>query len=195
MRIPQQPVILKGEHVTLRPIKLEDRCSLNEAANDGELSKLWYTAVPSELNMQSYITQAINQQDNKKSLAFTIICSTTGKVLGSSRFCNIDLQNNRLEIGYTWYRKSAQRTQVNTETKLLMLKYAFEELKSVAVEFRTHWMNQRSRNAILRLGAKQDGILRNHRIMDDGSMRDTVVYSIIESEWLAVKRHLKFKIT
>ena len=117
-----------------------------------------------------------------------------GKVVGSTRLFNVDAANKRLEIGHTWYAKSVQRTAVNTECKLLLLTHAFETLGCIAVEFRTHWMNHQSRAAIARLGAKQDGVLRNHQRMPDGSFRDTVVFSIIESEWLTVKRHLQYKL-
>lgn len=117
-----------------------------------------------------------------------------GRVVGSTRFFNVDAANRRLEIGHTWYAKSVQRTAVNTECKLLLLTHAFETLGCIAVEFRTHWMNHQSREAIARLGAKQDGVLRNHQRMPDGSYRDTVVFSIIESEWLTVKRHLQYKL-
>jgi RimJ/RimL family protein N-acetyltransferase len=117
-----------------------------------------------------------------------------GKVVGATRLFNVDEANRRLEIGHTWYAKSVQRTGINTECKLLLLTHAFETLRCIAVEFRTHWMNHQSRAAIARLGAKQDGVLRNHQRMPDGSFRDTVVFSIIESEWLTVKRHLQYKL-
>ena len=117
-----------------------------------------------------------------------------GKIVGATRLFNVDEANRRLEIGHTWYAKSVQRTAINTECKLLLLTHAFETLHCIAVEFRTHWMNHQSRAAIARLGAKQDGVLRNHQRMPDGSFRDTVVFSIIESEWLTVKRHLQYKL-
>jgi len=111
------------------------------------------------------------------------------------RYFNVDAANRRLEIGHTWYAKRAQRTAINTQCKLLLLTHAFEKLRCIAVEFRTHWFNHASREAILRLGAKQDGVLRNHQIGQDGAYRDTVVFSIIESEWPAVKRHLEFQLS
>ena len=189
-----QEQILKGKHVLLRPLSLEDKQGLLDAASDGNLWSLWYSQVPSKDTINNYLAQAIAQQEKGDSLIFVVTCKKTQEILGLTRFCNIDHQSKRLEIGYTWYRKSAQKTPANTETKLLLLTYAFEVLKVIAVEFRTHWMNHNSRNAILRLGAKQDGILRNHRKMSDGSYRDTVVFSIIESEWLAVKKHLSCKL-
>ena len=118
----------------------------------------------------------------------------TGAVVGSTRYFNVDVANRRLEIGHTWYARRAQRTPVNTECKLLLLTHAFEKLGCIAVEFRTHWFNQASRAAIARLGAKQDGVLRNHQLGADGAKRDTVVFSIIDGEWPAVKKHLTFQL-
>jgi N-acetyltransferase len=190
-----QEKTLIGQLVVLRPLSIEDKQGLLEAASDGNLWELWFTQVPSKDTIDDYLNQALEQQVKNQSLVFVITCKNSKKILGLTRFCNLDSQSKRLEIGYTWYRESVQRTGVNSETKLLLLAFAFEELNVIAVEFRTHWMNQKSRNAILRLGAKQDGVLRNHRKMSDGSYRDTVVFSIIESEWLAVKKHLSFKLT
>ncbi len=118
----------------------------------------------------------------------------SGEIVGCTRYFNVDASNRRLEIGHTWYAKRAQRTAVNTECKLLLLTHAFEKLRCIAVEFRTHWFNQASRAAIARLGAKQDAVLRNHQISPDGSYRDTVVFSIIEGEWPAVKQHLRYQL-
>ena len=125
-------------------------------------------------------------------MPFVVHDNATGDIVGCTRYFNVDASNRRLEIGHTWYATHAQRTAINTECKLLLLTHAFEKLKCVAVEFRTHWFNHASREAIARLGAKQDGVLRNHQILPDGSYRDTVVFSIIENEWPAVKRHLTF---
>lgn len=184
---------LNGESVSLIPLNTEHRSQLLEAASDGELWNLWYTGVPSENTIDCYIEYALTQQQLGLSLPFVVVHKHFNKIIGSTRFCNADIQNRRVEIGYTWYSKSFQRSSVNTECKLLMLTHAFEELSAIAVEFRTHWFNHASRNAIARLGAKQDGVLRNHQLMPDGSYRDTVVFSIIKSEWPAVKRHLNFK--
>ena len=127
-------------------------------------------------------------------MPFVVRANETGEIVGCTRYFHVDAPNRRLEIGYTWYAKRAQRTAINTECKILLLAHAFETLECVAVEFRTHWFNHASREAIARLGAKQDGVLRNHQISPDGSYRDTVVFSIIESEWPAVKRHLAFRL-
>jgi RimJ/RimL family protein N-acetyltransferase len=123
-------------------------------------------------------------------MPFVVRENAGGAIVGSTRCFNVDAANRRLEIGHTWYAQRAQRTAINTECKLLLLGHAFETLQCIAVEFRTHWFNHRSREAILRLGAKQDGVLRNHLLMPDGTKRDTVVYSVIDGEWPAVKRHL-----
>lgn len=187
-------VILQSDSVRLEPLTLAHRDALIDAARDGELWKLWYTSVPDEASIEQYLEQALLQQDQGISLPFVVVDKRQSKVVGSTRFCHIDAKNRRLEIGYTWYAKSVQRSGVNTQTKYLLLEYAFERLNSIAVEFRTHWFNHASRNAIQRLGAKQDGVLRNHMVMPDGSYRDTMVYSIVESEWAAVKQHLSFKL-
>jgi len=123
-----------------------------------------------------------------------VVKDAAGDIVGSTRYGRIDNENHRVEIGWTWYAKRVQRTALNTEAKLLMLGHAFETLGAIAVEFRTSWFNHASRTAIARLGAKQDGILRNHMVMADGTRRDTVVFSIIDSEWQAVKRHLTFQL-
>jgi RimJ/RimL family protein N-acetyltransferase len=136
---------------------------------------------------------AFDEQKCGKASPFVVIDKSTNNLIGSTRYCNIEPLHRRLEIGYTWYSKSHQRTGVNTECKYLLLSHAFEDLKCIAVEFRTNWFNYASRTAILRLGAKQDGILRNHRIVSEGNYRDTVVFSIIESEWNIVKKSLEFE--
>jgi len=188
----QNPITLEGEHVKLIPLQMNQKENILAATADGKLWELWYTSVPSSQNIEKYIQTALNQFQNKTSLPFVVVDKKTNSIIGSTRYCNIDSQNRRLEIGYTWYSKSFQRTGVNTECKYLLLKNAFENYKTIAVEFRTHRFNHKSRNAILRLGAKQDGVLRNHRIHEDGAIRDSVVFSIIESEWLAVRKSLEF---
>jgi RimJ/RimL family protein N-acetyltransferase len=165
---------------------------LKAAARDGQLWKLWYTSVPAPEATLGYIERALKRRDEHAEMPFVIHEHKTNKVIGSSRFMNVDEPNRRLEIGCTWYAQTYQRTAMNTECKLLMLTHAFEQLNAIAVEFRTHFMNQPSRAAIERLGAKQDGILRNHQVIPGGGFRDTVIYSIIESEWPAVKTHLQF---
>jgi RimJ/RimL family protein N-acetyltransferase len=186
-----QPVTLRGEHATLEPLELQHHDALQAAAADGELWRLWYTSVPAPETTRAYIETALDMRERLGAMPFVVRQVTDGVVVGSTRYFNVDERNQRLEIGFTWYAKRVQRTAVNTECKLLLLTHAFEQLKVIAVEFRTHWLNFASRTAIARLGAKQDGVLRNHQRLPDGSYRDTVVFSIIESEWLAVKHHLR----
>jgi len=186
---------LEGRIVKLVPLKKIHQSALLEAASDGHLWDLWFTSIPGENQIDNYIESALAQFDNRLSIPFVVIHKESNKLIGSTRYCNIDVKNKRLEIGYTWYSQSFQRTGVNTECKYLLLKNAFENFDVIAVEFRTHWFNQKSRNAILRLGAKQDGVLRNHRLDTEGRMRDTVVFSIIASEWEVVKQSLEYKMT
>jgi len=185
---------LKGEKVKLIPLQIEHAKNLLEASDDGNLSKLWFTSVPDKNNIDTYIKTALNEFKNGKSIPFTVVETTSGRIIGSTRFMNIDSKNKRLEIGHTWYSKSHQKTGINIESKLLLLTYAFEELNCIAVEFRTHWHNLPSRNAIAKLGAKQDGILRNHSYDKMGNLRDTVVFSIIKSEWQTVKYNLRYRL-
>ena len=187
------PITLEGELVRLEPMQKSHKVDLVFAASDGKLWELWYTTVPSPPNMDSYMDTALLEQQTGHSLPFTVIDKKTNKIIGSTRYMNSDSKNRRVEIGSTWYAQRAQRTGINTECKYLLLKYAFETLNCIAVEFRTHYHNFPSRNAILRLGAKQDGILRNHRIDEQQNLRDTVVFSILDSEWKTVKTALEFK--
>lgn len=191
---PPLPITLEGNQVLIRPMTLQDKDQLVQAASDGSLWNLWYTSVPTPEKMESYILTALTEQEEKKSLPFIIIRKKDQKIVGTTRYMNIESVIRRLEIGSTWYAKSSQRTGVNTESKYLLLKHAFESLGCLAVELRTHWINHQSRAAIERLGAKLDGVLRNHRIASDGTLRDTVVYSILNSEWPMVKSHLEFKL-
>jgi RimJ/RimL family protein N-acetyltransferase len=186
------PVTLKGAHATLEPLAREHEDALKRAAGDGELWRLWYTSVPTPEKTAAYIDTALEMRENLGALPFVVRANATGEIVGCTRYFHVDAANRRLEIGYTWYAKRTQRTAINTECKILLLTHAFETLKCIAVEFRTHWFNHASREAIARLGAKQDGVLRNHQISPDGSYRDTVVFSIIESEWPAVKQHLRY---
>jgi RimJ/RimL family protein N-acetyltransferase len=185
-----EPVTLEGRHATLEPLAREHEADLRRAAADGELWRLWYTSVPAPETTGAYIDAALEMREDLGAMPFAVRDNAVGDIVGCTRYFNVDAANRRLEIGHTWYAKRAQRTAINTECKLLLLTHAFEKLKCVAVEFRTHWFNHASREAIARLGAKQDGVLRNHQILPDGSYRDTVVFSIIENEWPAVKRHL-----
>ncbi len=186
-----QPIVLEGSHVRLEPLQAAHEQALRDAVADGELWRLWYTSVPAADAVEGYIATALAEYRAGASMPF-VVRDARGDVVGSTRYCHVDAANRRLEIGYTWYASRVQRTALNTEAKLLLLRHAFESLAAIAVEFRTNWFNQRSRAAIARLGAKQDGILRNHMVMPDGGYRDTVVFSIIDGEWPMVRRHLQF---
>jgi RimJ/RimL family protein N-acetyltransferase len=189
-----EPVTLKGGIATLEPLAAEHESALAKAASDGELWRLWYTSIAAPDRMRDYVATALDMRDRLGAMPFVVRENATGEVVGCTRYFNVDAVNRRLEIGHTWYAKRVQRTGVNTECKLLLLGHAFETLGCIAVEFRTHWFNHASRAAIARLGAKQDGVLRNHQLMPDGARRDTVVFSIIDGEWPAVKQHLRFKL-
>jgi RimJ/RimL family protein N-acetyltransferase len=184
------PVTLRGERVTLEPLALGHHDELAAAASDGRLWELWYTSVPTPDGMRAEIERRLGLLAEGRMLPFAVRRNDTGALCGMTTYMNADADNRRVEIGSTWTAASAQRTGINTESKLLLLAHAFDVLGCIAVEFRTHWMNHKSRTAIARLGAKQDGVLRNHQWMQDGSLRDTVVFSIIESEWPAVRNHL-----
>ncbi len=187
------PVTLSGQYVTLCPLSQDHTADLAEASADGDLSRLWYTMVPSPEDVPAEIARRLDLQAKGSMLPFTI-CTPDGKAVGMTTYMNIDATNKRVEIGSTWYRKSVQRGPLNTEAKRLLLAHAFETLGCIAVEFRTHFMNHQSRAAIERLGAKMDGVLRSHMVMADGSLRDTAVYSIIASEWPAVRANLTWKL-
>lgn len=190
-----EPVTFNGTNVILEPLTLEHANEIRIAVQDGELWKLWFTSIPSPETVEEYIQKALDMRENAGAMPFIVREKEAGKIIGCTRYFNVDETNQRLEIGYTWYSESYQRTSVNTECKYLLLTHAFEKLDAIAVEFRTHWHNHRSRAAIARLGAKQDGVLRNHTKSADGVYRDTVVFSIINLEWSAVKKSLEFKLT
>lgn len=187
------PVTLRGEHARLEPLSHQHLAGLTEAVKDGELHKLWYTAIPTAENMAKEIDRRLSLQASGSMLPFTVF-DAAGKIVGMTTYMNIDAGNRRVEIGSTWYGKSAQRGPLNTQCKLLLLQHAFETLNCIAVEFRTHFFNHQSRRAIERLGAKQDGILRSHQVAPNGTLRDTVVYSIIAAEWPTVKAHLTYQL-
>jgi N-acetyltransferase len=189
-----EPITLRGTHGALEPLREEHHDDLQEAVRDGELWKLWYTSVPSPEQMRAEIARRLNLQHAGSMVPFAIIEAQSRKPVGMTTYMNIEAEHRRLEIGSTWYRKSVQRTVLNTECKLLLLTHAFEHLNCIAVEFRTSFFNRQSRTAIERLGAKLDGVLRSHRVMSNGVLRDTCVYSIIECEWPAVKSHLQFQL-
>ena len=192
---PPGPVTLSGKHVQLLPMEMTHLTGLQEAVRDGELWRLWYTFVPTVEAMGNWISKALDEQLSGVSCPFVVVRKEDNRVIGSTRYMNIEKDIRRLEIGTTWYSKSVQRSPVNTECKLLLLEHAFENLKCLAVEFRTHRLNVQSRRAIERLGAQLDGILRNHKISANGTIRDTVVYSVIVSEWENVKSNLQFMLT
>ncbi len=187
-----EPVVLRGRHATLVPLSMDHHDDLIEALADGELWKLWYTSVPRPEDLRAEIERRLALQRNGTMLPFAVLDSEN-RAVGMTTYMDIDATNRRLEIGSTWYCKHVQRTPLNTECKLLLLQHAFETLGCVAVEFRTHFFNRQSRRAIERLGAKLDGVLRNHRLMKNGTLRDTCVYSIIANEWPTVKAHLSFE--
>jgi len=189
-----EPVTLNGAHATLEPLTRDHEAALATAAADGEIWRLWYTSVATPEKMAGYIGVALDMRERLGGMPFVVRENATGDVVGCTRYFNVDANNRRLEIGHTWYARRVQRSAINTECKLLLLTHAFEKLRCIAVEFRTHWFNHASRAAIARLGAKQDAVLRNHQISPDGSYRDTVVFSIIESEWPAVKQHLRYQL-
>src|SRR6266576_646918 len=188
-----EPVSLRGAYARLEPLS-QDQCDgLTEAVRDGELWKLWYTFVPAPEDMRKEIDRRLGLQAAGSMLPFTVF-DTDGNIAGMTTYMNVDAPNQRVEIGSTWYAKRVQRSALNTQCKLLLLSHAFEKLDCIAVEFRTHLFNHQSRRGIERLGAKLDGILRSHQIASNGTLRDTVVYSIIASEWPTVKAHLNYQL-
>ncbi|WP_028265327.1 GNAT family N-acetyltransferase [Arthrobacter sp. MA-N2] len=188
------PVTLDGRFVTLEPLSSEHHDGLVDAAKDGELWKLWYTPVPTPEGMAAEITRRLALQVQGSMVPFATRLKANGKLIGMTTYMNIDPVTPRVEIGSTWNAASAHGSGSNADSKLLLLRHAFETLGCPAVEFRTHWLNHQSRHAIARLGAKQDGVLRNHSRTADGVLRDTVVFSILEHEWPAVRTGLEFRL-
>jgi len=188
------PTTLQGLHATLRPLAADQHDALCDAARDGELWNLWYTAVPSPEGMATEIQRRLKLQAQGSMLPFTVF-DAAGNVVGMTTYMNIDATNRRVEIGSTWYANSAQRTPLNTQCKRLLLAHAFEDLDCIAVEFRTHRLNTQSRRAIERLGAQLDGVLRSHMRTANGTVRDTAVYSITAGDWPAVRSHLDWQLT
>lgn len=189
-----EPITLAGKFVTLEPLRPDHHDDLVEAAKDGELWKLWYTSVPTPDGMAAEIERRLGLQTQGSMVPFATRLNSTGKVIGMTTYMNIDAATPRVEIGSTWNAASVHGTGTNPDSKLLLLQHAFETLGCPAVEFRTHWLNHQSRDAIARLGAKQDGVLRNHSRTKDGVLRDTVVFSILEHEWPAVRNGLEFRL-
>ncbi|QQP96601.1 GNAT family N-acetyltransferase [Lysobacter enzymogenes] len=184
---------LSGEHVTLEPLTRAHADGLRAALAGGELAQAWYTNVPAPEGVDAYIDAALAMQQRGVAWAFAVL-DAHGEVVGCTRYYDMDAAVPRVQIGYTFYAPRVQRTGLNTQAKLLLLGHAFETLGCIAVGFETSWFNLASRAAIARLGAKQDGVLRNHRRHADGSPRDTVAFSIIDAEWPAVKRNLQYKL-
>ncbi len=188
------PVTLVGATVMLEPLREDHHDELVRAASDGELWNLWYTSIPRAEEMRSEIERRLRLQRERSMTPFTTRRMDTGTIIGMTTFMSADHANLRVEIGHTWNAASAQGTGTNADSKLLMLTHAFETWGCIAVEFRTAWMNLQSRTAIARLGAKQDGVLRSHQRLADGSLRDTVVFSITASEWPAVRNELQRRV-
>ena len=188
-----KPVMLEGNYVLLRPPSTTDVFGLSLAAKDGEIWNNPYAFFPHENDISVFLQDLLKGYNSF--LPFIIVDKRSDTIVGTTRYLNIDYDNHRMEIGHTWIANSFRRTAVNTEMKFLMLQYAFEKLKCIAIEIRTDALNTVSRRAIERLGAKEDGILRNHKIMRNGRIRDTVCYSIIQSEWPLVKENLLQKMS
>ncbi len=186
-------VTLTGAHVTLEPLAPAHGDDLAEAAADGAMHLLWYTTIPAPDEVEAEIARRLTLRNKGTMLPFAVL-NDAGRAVGMTTYMNIDPYLPRLEIGSTWIAKSAQRGPLNTEAKFLLLRHAFEVLDCVAVEFRTHVINHQSRRAIERLGARADGILRNHMRMANGTLRDTAVYSILMGEWPTVAAHLRWQL-
>ncbi|NUS60904.1 MAG: GNAT family N-acetyltransferase [Lysobacter sp.] len=183
------PPILRGRHVSLEPLAPSHADGLREAVEDGRLYDIWYTNVPAPADVANYIDGALSKQAKGEQLAFAVR-DANGRVVGTTRYYELTPDVPRLQIGYTWYAASVQRTGLNTEAKLLLLGHAFDVLRCAAVGLQTSWFNHASRTAIARLGAKEEGITRNHVRHRDGTLRDTVNFSIIDAEWPGVKANL-----
>jgi len=188
------PVTLTGRHVALVPLSTDHTEDLIAATRDGELWRLWYTSAPHPDDMANEITRRLALHRSRSMLPFAVLDPLIAKAVGMTTYMNIDSTSRRVEIGSTWYAQSVQRTALNTEAKLLLLTHAFDQLHCIAVEFRTHFLNQQSRRAIERLGAKLDGILRSHTIAANGTLRDTCVYSITAAEWPTIRAHLNWQL-
>jgi RimJ/RimL family protein N-acetyltransferase len=188
----RDPITLQNAFVRLEPLSLTHADELADATVG--LEHAWYTSVPSVDGVGAEIERRLSWHDEGSMNPWAVRRLDTGKAIGMTTFCNIDQPNRHVEIGHTWIAVDAQRTAVNTASKLLLLGHAFERCDAIAVEFRTHWHNLQSRAAIARLGAKQDGVLRNHRIGPEGTLRDTVVFSILPHEWSAVRLGLESRL-
>jgi len=188
------PVILEGRHVRLEPLTLEYAARLAEVGLDADLWTWIPTAVRTPEEMSAYVQTALKEQATGSTLPFALIEKSCGRTVGSTRYGNIDRDHHRVEIGWTWVARQWQRTPINTEAKYLLLRHAFETLRCIRVELKTDSLNERSRAAILRIGARQEGIFRNHMITASGRIRHTVYFSIVDSEWPEVKARLEAKL-
>ena len=188
------PGTLRGAHARLEPLSPDHLAGLVEAVKDGELWKLWYTFVPKPEDMTREIDRRLGLREAGSMLPFTVF-DAAGKIAGMSTYMNIDAANRRVEIGSTWYARRVQRTPLNTQCKLLLLAHAFEAIDCIAVEFRTHFFNHQSRKALERLGSSPAGILRSHQVAPNGTLRHTLVFSIIASGWPTVTAHLTHQLT
>ena len=185
-----QTPTLSGRHVTLRPLVAEDRDALVAATSDGRLWELFYSLAPGPETIDRWFAATMLEKEQGRGLPFAVL-DASGAVVGSTRYLRMNPAYRRVEIGGTFYAKRVQRTGLNTEAKLLLLGHAFDTLGCVCVQIRTDWFNKQSQRAIERLGAKLDGVLRGQRIMPDGRVRDTVVYSILDHEWRGVRQNLE----
>ncbi len=192
--MPVDPVTLAGHHVRLEPLSLAHEPELCAAGLDPEIWRWTASLVRTAADLRAYIETALEWQRQGTALPFAIIATASGRAVGSTRYANIDRANRRLEIGWTWLARAAQRTPINTEAKYLLLRHAFETLDCIRVEFKTDALNERSRAALLRIGAKEEGILRSHVITATGRVRDSVYYSILTAEWPKVKAELELKL-
>jgi N-acetyltransferase len=193
--IKLSPIPLEGHGIRLEPLTLEHEADLSAAAADGELWNLWFTSVPKPEETKTYIETALAGYQAGHMLPWAVRELSAGKIIGSTRYHDVIANIDRVEIGYTWYAKSWQKSHVNTVCKLLLLAHAFDTLGCKVVGLRTDNFNFNSQKAIEGLGAKKDGILRHHAIRRDGSVRDSVMYSILVTEWVGVKQHLKFRLS
>ena len=189
-----EQISLNGKYIRLEPLSKKHKDGLIKVIEDGKLWELFVTIIPTIENIKEFIDKAIEKHQTGNGLTFIIINKNDNNIVGSTSFMNANLDHKKIEIGYTFLAKSIQKTFINTETKLLMLTYAFETLKLNRVELLADFFNHNSQNAITRLGAKKEGILRNHMIMPNGRVRDSVVFSIINNEWVGIKEHLNFKL-
>jgi RimJ/RimL family protein N-acetyltransferase len=192
--IHPEPITLEANGIRLEPLSPEHCCALQTAAADGELWQLWYTSVPAVEQMARYIDHALHGQEAGHMLPWAVRELASGDIVGSTRYHDIIADVDRVEIGYTWYAKRCQRSHVNTTCKLMLLERAFDTLGCQVVGLRTDNFNFTSQRAIEALGAKRDGVIRHHFRRRDGSVRDTVMYSILHGEWPAVRTHLRFRL-